>query len=112
MEARSADAGERAASRLVRFAGGNGTPVYRHDGRRLGTIDWLALDPDSGRIALVTLSSRRFGLFARKQATLPWSAFSLDETSGRLTLRGKRPAEETVAQGSARVVRRDPARAE
>lgn len=112
MELKTGDAGERAYGPLVRFACGNGTPVYRQDGSRLGTIDWFALDPVSGRIALVTLSSRRFVVFARKQATLPWSAFSLDETSGRLTLRDKRTSEEIRGRGYTPVARRDPARAE
>ncbi len=112
MELKAVDGGGRADGRLVRFAGGKGTPVYKHDGGRLGIIEWFALDPLSGRIVLVTISRRRFALFARKQATLPWSALSLDEATGRLMVRAKRPADESRGAGFTPVSRRDPARAE
>lgn len=112
MELKAVDGDGRTEGRLVRFAGGKGTPVYKQDGRRLGTVEWFALDPLSGRIALVTISSRRFGLFAPKQATLPWSALSLDATSGRLILRASRAAAETSEGRFFPVARRDPARAE
>lgn len=110
MDLKAVDGGERLDGRLVRFAGAKGTPVYRHDGGKLGAIEYFALDPLSGRIALVTISSRRFGLFARKQATLPWSAFSLDAATGRLVVRGGRPPGDTLGGRFAPIARRDPSR--
>ena len=62
--------------RFIRLPGGKKTPVYTDTGGKLGTVEWFAVDPLEGRIALVMIVSRRFGLFAAKRLALPWNAIS------------------------------------
>ncbi len=110
MEHQALGVGAGSEGRFVRFSGGRGTPVYTDTGSRLGTVDWFTVDPLTGRIALVMIVSRRFGLFAPKRLALPWSALAVEPESGRLVVR----TEDGLAQGLGGpiplAVRRDPAR--
>ena len=101
-----------AEGRFVRFAGGKGTPVYTDTGNRLGAIEWFTVDPLTGRIALVMIVSRRFGLFARQRFALPWSALAVEPRSGRLVVRTEDGLEQGLGRRLAPVMRRDPSRVE
>jgi sporulation protein YlmC with PRC-barrel domain len=98
--------------RFVRLSSGRGTPVYTDTGSKLGTVEWFAVDPLSGRIALVTIVSRRFGLFARKQLALPWNALAVEPGTGRLVVRTEDGLERGVGGRLTPALRRDPARVE
>ena len=97
---------------FVRFSGGKGAIVCTDTGRKLGTVEWFAIDPLSGRIALVTIVSRRFGLFARQRFALPWSALAVEPRSGRLVVRTEDGLEQGLGRRLAPVMRRDPSRVE
>lgn len=110
MEHQAAGGGGGSEGRFVRLSGGRGTAVYTDTGSRLGTVDWFSVDPLSGRIALVMIVSRRFGLFAPKRLALPWNALSVDPDGGRLVVRTEDGADQGAGGRLPRAVRRDPAR--
>jgi hypothetical protein len=96
--------------RLVRFVGGKGTVIYTDTGKRLGRLESLAIDPVAGRIVLVMIAVSHIGPFGRKQLVLPWTAFALDESTGRLLARTEEGPNKDPGGRSSLVVRRDPAR--
>jgi hypothetical protein len=98
--------------RFIRLPGGKKTPVYTDTGGRLGTVEWFAVDPLEGRIALVMIVSRRFGLFAAKRLALPWNALSVEADSGRLVVRTEEGLDQGIGARSAPALRRDPSRVE
>ena len=101
-----------AEGRFVRFVSAKGTPVYTDTGSRLGAVEWFTVDPLTGRIALVMIVSRRFGLFAQKQLALPWSSLVVEPDTGRLVVRTDDGLQQGVKARLSPAVRRDPARIE
>ncbi len=110
MEHQAWGVGVGSEGRFVRFSGGRGTPVYTDTGTKLGTVDWFTVDPLAGRIALVMIVSRRFGLFARNRLALPWSALAVEPDTGRLVVRTEDGLAQELGGRMPLAVRRDPAR--
>ncbi|MCU0892854.1 MAG: PRC-barrel domain-containing protein [Rhodospirillales bacterium] len=98
--------------RFIRLPGGKKTPVYTDTGGKLGAVESFAVDPLDGRIALVMIVSRRFGVFATKRLALPWTALSVEPDTGRLVVRTEDGLKQGLGARSAPALRRDPSRVE
>lgn len=98
--------------RFIRLPGGGKTAVHTDTGEKLGLVEWFAVDPLEGRIALVMIVSRRFGLFAPKRLALPWNALAVEAETGRLVVRTEDGQEQGLGARFAPASRRDPARVE
>jgi hypothetical protein len=112
MEHQGRGVGGVSEGRFIRLPGGKKTPVYTDTGGKLGTVEWFAIDPLDGRIALVMIVSRRLGLFAPKRLALPWNALSVEPDTGRLVVRTEDGLDQGLGARSAPALRRDPSRVE
>ena len=67
--------------RLIAAQKVNGTPVYHLGGDRLGTIQDLMLDKQSGRVAYAVMSFGGFLGIGERYHPLPWSVltYSVDQ---------------------------------
>jgi len=60
----------------------NGTPVYNRGGERLGTIEDLMLDKQSGHVAYAVMSFGGFLGIGERYHPLPWSVLTYDVAQG------------------------------
>ncbi len=98
--------------RFIRLPASGKTAVHTDTGEKLGLVEWFAVDPLEGRIALVMIVSRRFGLFAPKRLALPWNALAVEPETGRLVVRTEEGQDQAPGARFAPASRRDPARVE
>ncbi len=66
------------AHRLIAGAKVAGTPVYNDTGERLGTVEDVMIDKESGRIAYAVLSFGGFLGMGERHHPLPWPALRYD----------------------------------
>lgn len=59
-----------------------GTPVYDHDGERLGTIENFMVGKRSGRVEYAVLSFGGFLGIGERHYPLPWDELNYDENEG------------------------------
>lgn len=112
MEHRGRGGSSGSEGRFIRLPGSGRTQVYTDTGERLGAVEWFAIEPLDGRIALVMIVSRRLGLFAEKRLVLPWNALAVDPDTGRLVVRTEDGLEQGLGTRMAPALRRDPSRVE
>ena len=70
------------AHRLIAGAKVAGTPVYDTAGERLGAVEDVMIDKESGRIAYAVLSFGGFLGMGEKHHPLPWAALRYDTALG------------------------------
>lgn len=69
-------------STLASAEGLRGLAVHSRDGDKLGTIDQIILDKQSGRIAFVILSTGGFLGLGQSYHPVPWHALRYDSQRG------------------------------
>ncbi len=70
------------AHRLIAGAQVAGTPVFDTAGERLGAVEDVMIDKESGRIAYAVLSFGGFLGMGEKHHPLPWAALRYDTALG------------------------------
>ena len=59
-----------------------GTPVRRSDGEKIGTIERLMIDKQSGNVAYAVLSFGGFLKMGQKHLPIPWARLTYDRALG------------------------------
>ena len=77
---------KRETSSLIASDKVEGTPVYRPNGEKIGTIERLMIDKLSGNVAYAVLSFGGFLGMAQKHLPIPWARLKYDRMLGAYQL--------------------------
>lgn len=71
-----------ASAALIESDRVDGTAVYDHDGKHIGTIKRLMIEKSSGRVAYVVMSFGGFFALGTEPYTIPWAGLRYDKSLG------------------------------
>lgn len=67
------------SARLISSSQVEGTPVYNLDGEKLGTVDSMMIDRDTGQVAYAVMAFGGFLGMGEKRHPMPWKTMVYDK---------------------------------